>query len=417
MTDTLHVIGAGIAGLACAVTAAQQGHKVVLYEATKQAGGRCRSFYDPNMERTIDNGSHAILGANPAVFKYLETIGASNELMAVNETGEIPFVDIETGENWTLRPDPGLLQKWIFNRHCRAPKTRSMDYIRGLSLLFANKSRSVASVLPQSNASWDRFWEPLSTAVTNTPGDQASARLLGAALWQALKTRTGGFKSYVPRTSLDQTFIKPAIESLRSAEAEIRFNAPLVSIEANDRVSALQFRTGKITLSGGDAVALALPPWSRVIRRYLGNEFDPSPSPIVNAHFQVDETLRFDAMTGIVGGTAQWAFSRPGLVSATVSADQNLAALNQQEIASRLWTDVRSAYGLSEQAIPPHRVIVERRATPLQNTDFVSNRPGPRTQIRNLFMAGDWLNTGLPCTLESAVRSGFEAATLAFKTT
>ena len=90
MTGTLHIIGAGVSGLACAVEAAQKEQPVVLYEASKRAGGRCRSFKDSEMEMTLDNGSHVILAGNPAVYEYLDIIGSSNELIAVSESGEIP---------------------------------------------------------------------------------------------------------------------------------------------------------------------------------------------------------------------------------------------------------------------------------------------------------------------------------------
>lgn len=413
MTGTLHVIGAGIAGIACAVSATKAGRKVILYEATKQAGGRCRSLADVQLGMTVDNGSHAVLGANPAVFKYLKLIGADEELIAVEKTGAIPFVDIGTGEQWVLKPDDGLIPTWIFDQSRRAPKTRPLDYIRGVSLLAVGKEKTVSSVMPNSNAAWDRFWEPLSTAIMNTKADRASAHLLGNALWQAMKTGSGGLKSYVPRQSLDQTFITPALDYLKTSNATIHLDNPLVSIGGNGRVTDLQFRSAKVSLSQNDAIVAALPPWSKVIKHILPSNFNPNPSPIVNVHYQVDLSLVRPAMTGIIGATAQWAFTKPGLISVTVSADQNLARLDQEDIAERLWQDVQAALTLREMPLPPHRVIVERRATPIQDPAFVSDRPGPKTSLPNLFLAGDWTDTGLPCTLESAVKSGFKAAELA----
>lgn len=413
MTGTLHVIGAGIAGLACAVSATQAGHKVVLYEATKHAGGRCRSFLDTQLGMTVDNGSHAVLGANPAVFQYLKLIGADDELVAVEETGAIPFIDVKTGERWTLKPDDGLAPTWIFDKSRRAPGTRPLDYICGIKLLAAGKERTVSSVMPSSGTGWDRFWEPLSTAIMNTEADQASAHLLGQALWQAIKTRSGGLKSYVPRQSLDQTFITPALKYLKTSNAIFNLNSPLVSLSGDQRVTELQFRSSTLSLSPDDTVVAALPPWSVAIGHVLPSTFNPRPSPIVNVHYEVDPSLEHPAMTGITGGTAQWAFTRPGLISVTVSADQDLAGLDQKDIADRLWQDVQAAFTLGEISLPSHRVIVERRATPVQDPAFVSDRPGPQTSLSNLFLAGDWTDTGLPCTLESAVRSGFKAADLA----
>ena len=91
---TVHVIGAGMAGISCAVELVKARQRVVLWEAAAQAGGRCRSFHDATLDRTIDNGNHLILGANPAVFAYLETIGARDGLVG-QERAAFPFVDLQ----------------------------------------------------------------------------------------------------------------------------------------------------------------------------------------------------------------------------------------------------------------------------------------------------------------------------------
>lgn len=410
MTGTLHVVGAGVAGLACAVSAAQSGRKVIVYEATKQAGGRCRSFYDSHLDITLDNGSHAVLGANPAVFKYLSEIGAKSELVPVESTGEIPFVDLESGAEWSLRPDPSLIPMWIFDKGRRAKDTQALDYIKGVTLLAAGKTKTVASALTTSGNAWRNFWEPLTTAIMNTPADRASAYLLGRALQQVLVTRRGGLRSYVPKTSLHNTFIDPALKALESAGAQIRFDTPVSSVMAGARVDELKLRSEKVVVAPDDAVVLALPPWAPALHPFLGKTFAPEPSPIVNVHFKVDLPKHAPAKVGLIGGTAHWLFTRPVLVSVTVSADQSLSDLEHSEIADRLWSDVRLALKLREQLTPLYRVIIERRATPYQDASFVLNRPGHRTDVENLFLAGDWVDTGLPCTLESAVKSGVSAA-------
>ena len=118
---TVHVIGAGMAGLSCAVELVKARQRVVLWEAAAQAGGRCRSFHDATLDRTIDNGNHLILGANPAVFAYLETIGARDGLVG-QARAAFPFVDLRTGERWTVRPNAGPLPWWIMapRAACRA---------------------------------------------------------------------------------------------------------------------------------------------------------------------------------------------------------------------------------------------------------------------------------------------------------
>ena len=122
----IHVVGAGLAGLSAAVRLAAAGHRVVIHEASNQAGGRCRSYHDATLGMTIDNGNHLVLSGNRATLDYLETIGAGERLVGP-DAPEFPFVDLATGERWTLRLSDGLLPWWIFDPKRRVPGTRAAD--------------------------------------------------------------------------------------------------------------------------------------------------------------------------------------------------------------------------------------------------------------------------------------------------
>lgn len=108
MEGRVHIVGAGLAGLACAVRLATAGAAVTLHEATGHAGGRCRSYHDPVLDRDIDNGNHLILSGNRAMLDYLAECGAADELWGPTEA-VFPFRDIATGERWALRPNGGRL--------------------------------------------------------------------------------------------------------------------------------------------------------------------------------------------------------------------------------------------------------------------------------------------------------------------
>jgi hydroxysqualene dehydroxylase len=120
-------------------------------------------------------------------------------------------------------------------------------------------------------------------------------------------------------------------------------------------------------------------------------------------------------LLGLIGGTAEWLFVRDDLVSLTVSAADSLADETSDIIAARLWADTAAALGLSTQPQPPARIVKERRATFAQTPEQVTRRPPAATHWSNLFLAGDWTATGLPATIESAIRSGHVAAELALR--
>ena len=116
---------------------------------------------------------------------------------------------------------------------------------------------------------------------------------------------------------------------------------------------------------------------------------------------------------GLIGKDAQWLFSRGDVLSVTISAATDYVDRPNWEIANQIWTEITSILGQNMGRMPPWRVIKERRATIAQTPDVAARRPGTETILPNLFLAGDWTDTGLPATIESSVQSGFAAARLA----
>ena len=140
---TVHVVGAGLAGLACAVRLAGKGRRIIVYEAAPRAGGRCRSFYDDVIGRTVDNGNHLLLSANHAALGYLKDIGAGDSLTGP-QSALFPFLDLVSGARWDLRPNEGLLHGGSCPRlGASRARGRATTYRRcGLSLP-ARERRSV----------------------------------------------------------------------------------------------------------------------------------------------------------------------------------------------------------------------------------------------------------------------------------
>ncbi len=412
----VHVIGAGISGLACAVRLANQGKQVCLYEAAAHAGGRCRSYFDPKIERTIDNGNHLLLSANRAALSYLEEIGARDSLIGPPNAA-FPFVDLRTGARWTVRPNSGPLPWWIFSSARRIPGTRPGAYLAGLGLAFARMEETVSERLDPGDPLWERFWVPLTVAALNTEPHEAAARLLWMVVKETFLRGEAACRPLIARDGLAPSFVDPALKALNGHGAEIRFNHRLRAIEfTGSRAARLDFGEFRVELAADDWLVIALPPG--VASDLLPELQAPQDArPIVNAHILLPEPPRLPPgmakdlpFLGLIGGTAQWLFLRGDVVSLTISAAEGLVEEPGEKVAERLWADTATALGLDREKFPPMRIIKERRATFAQTPQALMRRAPARTAWSNTVLAGDWTDTGYPATIESAVRSGHTAA-------
>lgn len=409
----VHVIGAGLAGLSAAAALAEKGARVELHEAAPQAGGRCRSYFDPTLDQTIDNGNHLILSGNDAVFEYLRRIGSERCLIGP-DSARFDFVELPTGERWTITPNEGAAPWWTFVEDRRVPGTRFADYLGLLGLVWPRRSATIIETVKARGALWDRLLRPFLLAALNTEPEAASAQLAAAVI---RKTLLRGGRAYHPRIAhptLASAFVEPALAFLESKGAAIRFGRRLKRIVFSGRIAtALEFPETTIPLSVTDTVVLAVPSWS------AEELLSPIKAPdafraIVNAHFKTPPPKDAPLMLGVIGGTVEWIFCFPDRISVTVSAADRLIDMDRDSLARLLWRDVAAALGLSDGP-PPWQIVKEKRATFAATPEQAGRRPGARGPWMNLFLAGDWTDTGLPSTIEGAVRSGHRAARLALQ--
>jgi len=406
------VVGAGLAGLAAAVRLVRAGRAVTVHEAGGRAGGRCRSYVDAKLDCLIDNGNHLLLSGNRSAMRYLADIGARNVLVGP-AMARFPFLDLRTGLRWEVRPNPGRLPWWILRADRRVPGTNARSYLSALRLALADPDRTVSDCVGGYGALFERFWEPLAVAALNTPARTGAARLLRPVL---LETFARGEESCRPRIAslgLSHAFVDPALEFLERHGATVRLGRRLREVDYTDgRASRLAFVGETVSLHGGDRVILAVPP-SAAAALVPSLSVPEGSNTIVNVHFRLSEPARLPPdlpFLGLVGGTAQWIFVRGDVVSITISAADDLAAVPADDIARKTWNDVASALSLNRHALPVHRVVKERRATFAQTPDEIRRRPGNRSGFANVYLAGDWIDTGLPATIEGAIRSGHMAA-------
>ncbi len=387
---TLHVVGAGLAGLACALDAADAGLDVVVHEGAKQAGGRCRSFEDAATGRQVDNGTHVVLGGNRATRRYLRRIGAETALCPLPLIQTV--ADLVTGRRWTPSL-PGMVAA-----------VASSLWNLGLD------DRGTVFERLGAASHYRLLWEPMATASLNTDARAGSAALFRAVLRESVWRGPAAARMHVSGKTLSATFVEPALRALAARGARIGLGRVLRRIEMRaGAATELVFDSDSVVLGRNDMVVLALPWWADA--RLIGTPELPD-SPIVNAHFRaaaMPDSLADGQALGILGGTAQWVFRRGDVLSVTVSAAAQLVEADSDAISEMLWNDLRRALDLRGAPVAA-RIVKEKRATLLHTPETESRRPATRLGD-NLFLAGDWTATGLPCTIEGAIRSGRAAAT------
>ena len=407
---TVHVLGAGLSGLAAAVALVGAGRSVALYEAGPTAGGRCRSYPDRALDLVIDNGNHLLLSGNRAAMTYLDAIGARDRLV-LPARAVFPFLDLVTGARWVLRPNQGRIGWWIFCPGRRVPDTRAGAYLRLARLALVRDDRAVAAVV-RDDMLYRRMIAPLAVAALNTAPEIGVARLLGAVLRETLLAGGAACRPLLPRRSLADSLIDPAVAWLTARGAPVQFGRRIAALDLEaGRLAALRTTEGPVVLRAGDQVVMALPPW--VAGTLLPGLTVPDAfEAILNLHYKLNAPPRAPGFVGLIGGTAEWVFVKQGHVSVTVSAANRLVDQPAETLAARVWPEVCAALGLPTGPMPPFRVVKEKRATIAATAAQEARRPGPRTAFANLALAGDWTATGLPGTIEGAIRSGHRAAAL-----
>ena len=410
MTGLVHVVGAGLAGLSAAVKLASQGARVSLHEATNQAGGRCRSYYDSTLGMMIDNGNHLVLSGNHATLAFLDKIGARDQLSSPPNAA-IAFVDLATGERWTIQPNDGLVPWWILDPKRRVPGTRLRDYLSLLRLLRPREDATVGEVSDCSGALYQRLIKPFLLAALNTQPRQGSAKLAAAVIRETLAAGGRNYRQLIARDGLSHAFVEPALRFIQANGGMVHFGSRLRGLAFDaSRATALDFGEAPVPLDNGGAVVLAVPPGvaSTLVQ---GLQVPTEFRAIVNGHFRITPPEPIAPITGVINGMVEWLFAFPDRLSTTISSADRFLETPREDLAARMWQEVAAVTGIAD-ALPPWQIVRERRATFAALPEAEAQRPKTATPWANLALAGDWTATGLPATIEGAIRSGNSAAEL-----
>ncbi len=409
MSKTAHIIGAGVSGLAAAIRLSNAGYQVHVHEATQQAGGRCRSYFDAQTGLTIDNGNHLVLSGNSHVIDYAKSIGTEGGLVGPARA-QFSFADLNSGKRWQLDLGDGRIPTWLFDASRRVPDTSVGDYFALTPLLWAGTDKLVGDTIKCEGMLYERLVQPLLLAALNVDPPEGSAGLAGAIVRETLLAGGQACRPLIARSGLSDVLVEPAIAMLRKKGAGVHFGHELRGYTmANDRISELKFGSeDTIMLGADDVVVMAVPAWAA--KSLLPGVKTPTEMrAIVNAHFNYLPPAGHPPLVGVVGGIVEWLFAFDNRFSITISNGDRFVNTPREEFAQQIWDEICQVSNI-KAPLPKWQIVRERRATfaatPAQN----AMRAGTRTDFKNLFLAGDWTDTGLPATIEGSIRSGDRAA-------
>ncbi len=295
------------------------------------------------------------------------------------------------------------------------PGTRARDYLAPLSLMMAasgsapGRSGTIGEKMACEGPLYDRLWHPVLLAALNTDPRESDVGLAATILRETLGAGGRACRPLVAVEGLSTAFVDPALRYLTERGAEIRYGRRLRAVQVGaNRVERLDFTDEPTEIGPSDSVVLALPPW--VVEDLLPGT--PTPKEfrsIVNAHFAMRPPEGAPLLLGVVGGLTEWLFAYPDRFSVTISGADRLLDAPREELARQIWLEIAELNGVARE-LPSWQIVKEKRATFAATPAEAARRASAATRYPNLVLAGDWTETGLPSTIEGAIRSGTNAA-------
>jgi len=423
------IIGAGWAGLAAAIELSRTNIRVTLIEAARRAGGRARRVEAHGL--AVDNGQHLMLGAYSEMLRLLHVIGMPEEQAFLRRPLRLAMRTPRRDE--MIIQFPALPAPWhVVTGFARARGLTWVERYHALALcsqlLFSgfklDKDLSVAAWLRAANQPQpliNALWEPLCLAALNTPLDQASAQVFIHVLHEAFAGRRRDADMLFPRTDLSAVFPEPAVRFIQGHGGTVRFA---------ERVGSLDIRTGHVVgvstrrgvieadhviIAAAPSEALRLMAPHAALNEISGPLAGLRYEPICTVYLQYPPGLRLGCeMLGLLGGTGQWILDlgdsgHPGMMAVVISGPGTHMAQDNTALINMIIEEI-SVHFPHWPAPTQSFVIREKRATFSCHTDIAALRPGNRTAVEGCWLAGDYTDTGLPATLEGALRSGVRAA-------
>jgi hydroxysqualene dehydroxylase len=431
------IIGGGLSGLSSAVFLSEAGYEINLFEAKPFLGGRAYSFIDSKTGTEIDNGQHILMGCYPYTFKYLEKIGSFDKLKFQNNFNA-KFID-DHGNisilNCSNIPAPFHILKALYNfdKLSRNDKYNLIKFgaqlylSRVLSKSNPDTAREFLIKTGQSENIISSLWEPIIESALNGKSENISADLFRKVIFEMFFKSNKNSRIVLPIVGLSELLIEPAIKFIKNKGGQIYTNSRVKKFNIkNNRIDSIALSDGKEIKA--DIFISSIPSHDLAKFDCLQNSIDlknirkMESSPIISIYLWLDRELFEDDFVFFSNMNSQVIFNKTrifksksdsNLLCIVISSAYHLINCSKEYILEVITAEFKKTFKNSQKfLIKNYRIIKERRATLLITPEVWKNRPAQKTGIDNFFLAGDWINTGLPATIESAIKSGFEIVSM-----
>jgi hydroxysqualene dehydroxylase len=422
------IVGAGFAGLSAAALLAERGQRVLVLDARGRLGGRATAFPDRETGELVDNGQHVMFGCYRETLAFLNRVGATGNVR-IQDALEIPFLDTD-GRRTTLKCPPLPPPLHLLGAVLRWKALGLKDRLSAMRLLPGLQSRPTKETVAgwlhrhgQTPRIIEFLWEPLAVAALNQPIAEAAADPFVTVLREMFAPSRQASALVMPAKPLNAMYAEPARTFIEQHGGTVR-------TDALARVASDGTRATGVTLRGEHIPASAVistVPWHQLrtlfadvpppLAPILANAARMESMPIVTVNLWYDRVVMDDAFVGLPGRSMQWVFDKRRVfgeqashLSLVSSAALSLAAQTQQGLIDLAVQEVAAAIpGARDARLLRATVVREKHAT-FSLSPGQPPRPQTVTPLKDLYLAGDWTDTGLPGTIESAVVSGHLAA-------
>lgn len=425
------IVGGGFAGLSAGAMLAEHGVAVTVLDARPRLGGRATAFPDRETGELVDNGQHVMFGCYRQTMEFLRRIGATNNVRT-QDALEVPFISID-GRRTVLKcpalPPPMHLLAGVLTWDALPWLDRLSALRLAPALLTRSKTDDRETVTAwltrngQSRRLVEQLWEPLAVAALNQPIDQAAAAPFLTVLREMFAPDRTASAMVLPTTPLDAMYAAPARAYIEARGGVVRTDAlARIGIDGG-QISGVDVRGQRIQTN----TVISTVPWHQLrtlfstvpasLEPIVANAAAMASMPIVTVNLWYDRVVMDDAFVGLSGRSMQWLFDKRRVfgehashLSLVSSAALELTRLSQDELISLATREVAASLPGARDAKLLRGTIVREKHATFSLAPGQPPRPATRTPLPGFFLAGDWTDTSLPGTIESAVVSGHAAA-------